>query len=94
MSTPLAAPEIQRALSDLPGWRLEDDALARVLSPRHFVEVRKTPGGPAPDVTARAIEASRQRLTGDGGWLQSRIDTLRSAERALADAAQRLRSAE
>lgn len=29
MSTPLAAPEIQRALSDLPGWRLEDDALAK-----------------------------------------------------------------
>ena len=72
---------------------LEDDALARVLSPRHFVEVRKTPGGPAPEETARAIEASRQRLTGDGGWLQTRIDSLRSAERELAAAVDRLQSA-
>jgi argininosuccinate lyase len=69
---------------------MSDDALARVLSPRHFVEVRKTPGGPAPDETARAIVASRERLTGDGGWLQSRIDSLRAAERELADAIQRL----
>jgi argininosuccinate lyase len=79
----------------LPDYvELEDDALARVLSPRHFVEVRKTPGGPAPEEMARAIEASRERLTGDGGWLQSRIDGLRSAERELADAIQRLRSAD
>jgi argininosuccinate lyase len=72
------------------GVEMSDDALARVLSPRHFVEVRKTPGGPAPDETARAIVASRERLTGDGGWLQSRIDSLRAAERELADAIQRL----
>ena len=36
-----------------------DGALARILSPRHFVEVRRTLGGPAPAETARALRPSR-----------------------------------
>ncbi len=39
-----------------------DDALAEVLSPEHFVRVRKTPGGPAPEESARAIARSRATL--------------------------------
>ena len=62
---------------------MEDDALARVLSPRHFVEVRTTPGGPAPCETARAIAASRLRLAEDDGWLKARIESLRGAESEL-----------
>ena len=62
---------------------MDDDALARVLSPRHFVEVRTTPGGPAPSETARAIAASRLRLAEDDGWLKARIESLRGAEREL-----------
>ena len=71
---------------------MKDDALARVLSPRHFVEVRKTPGGPAPSETARAIAASRLRLAEDDGWLKSRIEGLRGAERELEEAVERLKS--
>ena len=37
----------------------DDAALTELLSARHFVNVRTTPGGPAPSETARAIEASR-----------------------------------
>ena len=73
---------------------MEDDALARVLSPRHFVAVRKTPGGPAPDETARAIAASKARLVEDDAWLKSRIESLRAAERELAQAVERLRAAQ
>ena len=32
-----------------------EDALQRILSPRHFVEVRRTLGGPAPEETGRAV---------------------------------------
>ena len=71
---------------------LKDEALARVLSPRHFVEVRKTPGGPAPSETARAIAASRLRLAEDDGWLKARIEGLRGAERELDEAVERLKS--
>jgi argininosuccinate lyase len=71
---------------------LEDDVLARVLSPRHFVEVRKTPGGPAPEETGRAIAASQERLAEDDGWLKSRIERLRAAERELAEAVARWQS--
>jgi argininosuccinate lyase len=65
---------------------MKDDALARVLSPRHFVEVRTTPGGPAPGETARAIATSRLRLAEDDGWLKARIESLRSAELLLKEA--------
>ena len=59
-------------------------ALEEILSPRHFVEVRMTLGGPAPSETARAAEASRLQLAADEAWWQS-------ATRALADAERRLR---
>jgi len=45
------------------------EQLARTLSPEHFVEIRKTFGGPSPSETARAIAVSRESLTVDGTWL-------------------------
>jgi argininosuccinate lyase len=55
------------------------DVLARVLSPEHFVAVRRTHGGPAPEITARAVERSRDVLATD----RTRLSELR---RAIEDA--------
>ena len=60
-----------------------DDALTAILSPRHFVDVRTTHGGPAPDETARAIGESRVRLDVDRRTRQVAADALTAAERAL-----------
>ena len=46
-----------------------DAQIAEVMSPRHFVEVRNAPGGPAPAETARALGQSQERLAGDRSWL-------------------------
>ena len=46
----------------------DEPALAELLSARHFVAVRTTPGGPAPSETRRAIAASRRLLAADGEW--------------------------
>jgi len=47
--------------------------LQQVLSPAHFVNVRKTYGGPAPEETGRAIAASRRLLDSDRqSWRLSR----------------------
>ena len=46
----------------------DEPALATLLSARHFVAVRTTPGGPAPSETRRAIAASRRLLASDGDW--------------------------
>jgi argininosuccinate lyase len=46
--------------------------LARILSPRHFVDVRRTLGGPAPEETARALVESQQLLDRDYTWLTER----------------------
>ena len=68
--------------------RYEDDEMARVMSPRHFVEVRTTRGGPAPSETAKALHASRRALDADRTWLAGERDRL---ERAAAE--RRARSA-
>jgi argininosuccinate lyase len=64
-----------------------DAQLADILSPRHFVEVRKTHGGPSPSETARALGVSETRLAGDDQWLAAARDGLTHAEAALRDAA-------
>jgi argininosuccinate lyase len=54
--------------------------LQRILSPRYFVEVRKTLGGPAPSETTRAIAASQALMDRDHGWLTARREALAAAE--------------
>jgi argininosuccinate lyase len=65
-------------------------ALTEILSPRHFVDVRKTHGGPAPGETARAARASRQQLDADERWWTNATSALADAERKLADRSARL----
>jgi argininosuccinate lyase len=69
---------------------LDGATLARVLSPEHFVKVRTTPGGPAPEQTAVAIERSRALLDRDEEWWGARTAALRAAEQSLKDEAARL----
>ena len=61
-----------------------EEALAEILSPRHFVNVRRTLGGPAPEQTTRAAAASRGQLDDDQMWWRNATDALTSAERRLA----------
>jgi argininosuccinate lyase len=71
------------------GERLEfsDEELSRILSPRHFVEVRKTPGGPSPEVTAEAVRASELVLARDEQWLADSCAQLKAAAEARRAAA-------
>jgi argininosuccinate lyase len=64
---------LARVSKDLLGepLRYTQTDLDRILSARHFVDVRATPGGPAPAETARAIAASEEALAADRGWLDA-----------------------
>ncbi len=87
-SAPLAA-LVADASRELIGKPLtySEQALATVLSPRHFVAVRRTLGGPAPEETARAVEASRLQLDADERWWKETTAALAGAEGKLAEAA-------
>jgi len=61
-----------------------EEELTRILSPRHFVEIRRTHGGPAPEETARAARASRDTLDADESWWAKTTDGLAKAEQMLA----------
>jgi argininosuccinate lyase len=61
-----------------------DEELTRILSARNFVETRRTPGGPAPSETSRALEAARELVRRDRTWLET-------AHTQIEDAAMRRR---
>jgi hypothetical protein len=65
--------------------KYSDENLARILSPRYFVEIRRTHGGPAPEETARAANVARQQLETDQTWWSNATDALAKAERTLAE---------
>jgi len=60
-----------------------DAQLAQILSPHHFVDVRKTHGGPSPSETLRAIAVSKQALDADDEWLKAARGRLHAAEEQL-----------
>ena len=63
-----------------------DAQLEEILSPRHFVEVRKTHGGPAPSETARALGVAEVCFSADETWLAAARDGLARAAESLAQA--------
>jgi argininosuccinate lyase len=81
-------PDLLREISgDLLGSPIvySDAELASILSPRHFVDVRRTFGGPAPEETARATTVSRGLLENDESWWRKATEALSAAERRLAE---------
>jgi argininosuccinate lyase len=60
-----------------------DEELRELLSPEHFVRVRRTIGGPAPEVTEVAVEESRAHFARDREWLAGTRKRLSDAEALL-----------
>ena len=60
-----------------------EEPLQTIMSPRHFVQVRSTYGGPAPDETLRAVKVQQASLVRDKASWQARRDHLGAAERLL-----------
>jgi argininosuccinate lyase len=85
-STPLSSllAEISFELVGTP-VTYTDAGLEEILSPRHFVNVRKTYGGPAPEETGRAAGVARGELANDRAWWTSRTESLSAAERHLSE---------
>jgi len=76
---------LANATAALVGRRIEyeEARLQKVLSPRHFVDVRRTLGGPAPEETRRALSQSLALLETDRADWQARRDRLTDAEQRL-----------
>jgi argininosuccinate lyase len=58
----------------------KDEELRRILSPRYFVTVRRTLGGPAPEETGRALGVSHALLDQDRQWLDQRREALAAGD--------------
>jgi argininosuccinate lyase len=64
--------------------RYTTERLEEILSPRYFVNVRQTPGGPAPSETSRALLSSREALEHDIVWLSGQRAAIQAAADVLA----------
>jgi argininosuccinate lyase len=62
---------------------IDDDRLAKILSPEYFVRVRMTYGGPAGREIDRAIRESLARIDFDEGWIRETEQGLRKSEKML-----------
>ena len=84
--TDLTADDLRKVAWDMLGREVElsDDAFARALDPRAFVESRDLPGGAAPRATAAVLEAQEQVIGDDRRWLASTRATLAAADELLA----------
>jgi argininosuccinate lyase len=60
-----------------------DEELARILSATHFVEVRTTPGGPAPLETSLALNEATRVLGADRAWLMAVREAVDAADARL-----------
>ena len=76
---------VERAFPQLTGRALELDrqVLHRALDPRHFVDVRKTPGGPSAEVLAQAIMLARETLSADISWVEAAAAHIQQAQQRL-----------
>ena len=80
---------LEQASTAVLGRPLEysDHEIAEMLSPAHFIAVRRTHGGPAPAETSRALEAAVAALDADRRWTAEATRALESAAVRLRDAA-------
>jgi argininosuccinate lyase len=90
-SAPLGA-TLATVSGDLLGVPLQytDAQIEEIMSARHFVDVRQTPGGPAPAETSRALGRSREILAADESWLGATGDRLAAAQARLRQRAEAL----
>ncbi len=94
LDVPGLPPEVSlaRASGAVLGTPLDIDAatLAGILSPKHFVEVRTTWGGPAPTRTRAALDVEGAALDADRQAVAERRRALHEAAAALRDAVRAL----
>jgi argininosuccinate lyase len=76
---------VERLVPQVTGkaYDLDPSLLDRSLDPQNFVDVRRIPGGPAPDVLEQAIGASRERLIADLAWLENASVSIEQAGQKL-----------
>jgi argininosuccinate lyase len=86
------APLVSALARELAGRDLvvTEAEVVRDLSPEHFVEVRRTPGGPSPAVVRPAIEAAAAALAADRAAVAARRAALDEAAARRREALDRL----
>jgi argininosuccinate lyase len=74
--------DISREVLGAP-LEMSEAELAEIMSPRHFIDVRTTRGGPSPIETSRALAQAGAALDADRAWLTRTRAALTAADERL-----------
>ena len=66
--------------------RLGDAELARILSPENFIEIRRTPGGPSPEIVTAALASAQAAMDRDTQLVADRRASVAKAAAGLNEA--------
>ncbi len=70
--------------------RISRDELLEALDPRHFVNIRRIPGGPAPEALQKALEQAEAHLAESRTWLDAKSAAQAEYPEAIASACRSL----
>ena len=66
------------------------EALLEALDPRHFVNIRRIPGGPAPEVLQVALEEAESHIAETQAWLEKKTALMAALPRRIDEEGARL----
>ena len=69
-----------------PSLPLPREEMDRSLDPRHFVQVRRIPGGPAPEIVEAALGRAAEEQARITEWIRAKEEMIELARRQLVDA--------
>lgn len=69
---------------------IEPEMLAKVLSPKRFIERRDHPGGPAPGSVRASLERETLTINRDRAWIRERREALAAADAELTERSQHI----
>jgi argininosuccinate lyase len=72
------------------GLRTSREELLEALDPRHFVEIRRVPGGPSPEVLLPALDQSESQLAETRRWIEAKSEALEAYPDRIKDSCRNL----
>jgi argininosuccinate lyase len=72
--------------------RISTEELLEALDPRHFVNIRRIPGGPAPEALRPALDQEQAHLAETKAWIEAKSALLAAYPGRIKEALLRLSS--
>ncbi len=81
---------VEAVVSLAPSLKASRAELLEALDPRHFIDIRRIPGGPAPEALQAAIEEAASHITETQAWIERKTGLMNTYPRLIREESARL----